>query len=129
MDAAENKRIISDFFAELSKGNAAGAMSVVVDDVKWWVPGTLPFSGTKNKAEYTVVVNRIQAGFPTGLAFDVRGLTAEGDRVAAEVESMGKHVNGKTYNNRYHFLFVLKDGKVVEVKEYMDTLHLKELIS
>jgi hypothetical protein len=32
------------------------------DDVKWWVPGDLPFSGTKTKAEYLQIVGSIQRG-------------------------------------------------------------------
>lgn len=53
----------------------------------------------------------------------------EGGRAAAEVESYGEHINGKTYNNHYHFLFVIRDGLIVSVKEYMDTLHLRRLLS
>lgn len=122
-------QIVEQFFLYLTAGKIAEAFALVSDDVKWWVPGTLPFSGTKTKAEYMYVVGRIQAGFPAGLAFKVNGLTTEGERVAAEVESLGEHVNGKTYNNRYHFLFVIRGERIVEVREYMDTLHLANLIT
>jgi uncharacterized protein len=125
----QNKQLVESFFAALNRGAIPEAFALVADDVSWWVPGTLPFSGTKTKAEYMVVVGLIQTGFPGGLAFELRGLTAEGERVAVEVESLGKHISGKTYNNRYHFLFVVRGGRIVAVKEYMDTLHLKELIS
>lgn len=129
MTEADNVRAVEKFFADMTKGDVAAAFAAVADDVAWWVPGTLPFSGTKTKREYMAIVDRIKAGFPSGLAFRVHGVTASGERVAAEVESLGHHVNGKTYNNRYHFLFVVRDGAIVSVKEYMDTLHLKELIS
>lgn len=129
MKTSDNKRIVLEFFARLTRGDAQAAMSVVADEVAWWVPGTLPFSGTKNKAEYAVIVDRIRAGFPDGLIFEVRGLTAEADRVAAEVESLGRHAKGVIYNNRYHFLFVLEAGRIVAVKEYMDTLHLHGLLA
>jgi ketosteroid isomerase-like protein len=92
------------------------------------VPGTPPFSGTKTKAQYLQVVSAIRIGFPTGLSLKVVGPTAEGDRVAAEVESLGTHTSGRIYKNKYHFLIVLKDGKFVQVKEYMDTLHLYDLM-
>lgn len=129
MSTADNKQIVRSFFEHLNRGDVAAAFAPIDDDVAWWVPGTLPFSGTKNKAGYMGIVGKIQSGFPDGLAFTVGTLVAEGDLVAAEVESLGRHRNGKTYNNRYHFLFTLRAGKVVAVKEYMDTLHLKELIS
>lgn len=124
-----NRELIQGFFDDFSAGRTDEAFKKVAEDVSWWVPGNLPFSGTKTKAQYLQVVGRIRAGFPEGLAFTVKSMIAEGDRVAAEVESLGKHVSGKTYNNHYHFLFTLRSGEIVGVKEYMDTLHLLQLIS
>ena len=51
-------------------------------------------------------------------------MTAEDDRVAVEAESKAKLVNGTLYHNRYHFLFVVRDGRIHAVKEYLDTLHV-----
>ena len=31
------------------------------------------------------------------------------------------HASGKPYNNKYHFLLTIKNGKILELKEYMDT--------
>jgi ketosteroid isomerase-like protein len=125
----ENRKLVERFFNAMSEGRADDAFALVAEDAKWWVPGTLPFSGTKSKSEYLGIVRRIEAGFPNGLRFEVKSTTAEGDRVAAEVESLGQHVNGRTYNNRYHFLIVIRNGQFVRISEYMDTLHLKDLLS
>jgi ketosteroid isomerase-like protein len=98
--------------------------------VKWWVPGTLPFSGTKSKAEYMGIVKRIQEGFPNGFKLNVTHMIGEDNIVAAEAESVGQHKNGMAYNNHYHFLFTLgKDGKITGVKEYMDTQHLAAVLA
>ena len=59
--------------------------------------------------------------FPQGLAFTIDAMTAEGERVAVEAHSEGRHVSGATYSNEYHFLFVFRDGKLVLLREYMDT--------
>jgi len=123
-----NKRLVATFFETLTAGDDEGAFSVVDPNVAWWVPGDLPFSGTKTRAEYMGVVGAIRSGFPTGFALQVTSMIAEGDKVAAEVASSGKHRNGRTYANKYHFLITIKDGKFVAVKEYMDTLHLYKLI-
>ena len=48
-------------------------------------------------------------------------LVDENDCVAAEVEGSAMHVSGKPYNNKYHFLLKIKDNKILELKEYMDT--------
>lgn len=122
------RKVVSSFFENVSAGKIDQAFALVADDVTWWVPEELPFSGTKNKREYMAIVNRIQSGFPTGFQLEVKDMTVEGDKVAAEVESHGTHVNGKTYNNKYHFLILVKDGKFKSVKEYMNTLHLAKLM-
>jgi ketosteroid isomerase-like protein len=70
----------------------------------------------------------IKSGFPTGFKLNVTSMIAEDNKVAAEVVSEGKHKNGKEYNNKYHFLFEIEQGKIISVKEYMDTLHLFHLI-
>ena len=124
-----NRELVETFFERITRGDIDQAFTVVDDDVEWWVPGTLPFSGTKDKAGYMKVVGAIRSGFPTGFALLVVGMVAEGDKVAAEVESEGTHVNGKPYRNKYHFLITLQDGRFVAVKEYMDTLHLQQLIA
>lgn len=122
------KITVETFFNRITEGKMDEAFTLVADDVAWWVPEELPFSGTKNKKEYFAIVNRIQAGFPSGFKLLVKSMIAEGNTVAAEVESEGTHVNGKRYNNKYHFLIVVKDGKFSSVKEYMNTLHLMNLL-
>lgn len=123
-----NKAIVSEFFKNFSAGNIDEAFSLVSDDASWWVPGDLPFSGTKTKAQYLQVVGAIKKGFPKGLKLNVVSMIAEGNTVAAEVESDGEHYSGKKYENKYHFLIKIENGKIIEVKEYMDTLHLYQLI-
>lgn len=123
-----NKKVIVDFFDKFNTGNISEAFNLVSETATWWIPGTLPFSGTKNKAQYLQIVSSIQAGFPNGFTLTVKGMIAENDTVAVEVESYGEYTNGELYQNKYHFLFKLHLGKIVLVKEYMDTLHLKELL-
>ncbi len=53
----------------------------------------------------------------------VKGAIAEGDQVAVEAESWGELKNGRVYNQEYHFLITLRDGKISAVREYLDTQH------
>jgi hypothetical protein len=47
--------------------------------------------------------------------------------VALEVESYGKLKNGRIYNQQYHTLMVIRDGKISAVREYLDTQHVFEV--
>lgn len=127
--AQTNKPLVQSFFDSLSAGDQEAAFALVDDDASWWVPGNLPYSGTKTKAEYRAIARSIQAAFPTGFFLTVLSMIEENDTVAAEVESHGVRFNGRMYNNKYHFLFRIQNGKFVLVKEYMDTQHLADLIA
>lgn len=61
----------------------------------------------------------------------IHGLTAEDDRVAMEAESrvVRPDKQGRIYNNFYHYLFRIKEDKLVLFKEYQDTLHLFDFTS
>lgn len=126
---SDNQAVAASFFQHVTAGEIDTAFALVGDNVSWWVPGDLPFSGFKTKKEYMGIINQIRKAFPTGFELKVLSMIAEGDRVAAEVVSNGLHVNGKKYNNKYHFLLRFEAGKMIEVKEYMDTLHLYRLIT
>jgi ketosteroid isomerase-like protein len=65
------------------------------------------------------------------MQFDILGLTAEDDRVAIEATSTGiaDPQSGKRYNNFYHILMRIQDGKVLLYKEYQDTLHVYDYVS
>jgi ketosteroid isomerase-like protein len=41
--------------------------------------------------------------------------------VAVEAESFATHVSGKPYSNKYLFLMRFRNGKLIEMTEYLDT--------
>jgi ketosteroid isomerase-like protein len=59
----------------------------------------------------------------------IDAMTAEGERVAVEAKSEGVHTSGARYHNRYHFLLVVRDGRITELKEYLDTEHAREVLA
>ncbi|NQZ97554.1 MAG: nuclear transport factor 2 family protein [Myxococcales bacterium] len=117
----QNKELAGVFMDALSRADVAKVDELYAEDVVVAIPGTLPFSGTKTKAEALTGMPEVLNLFPDGLKFTITSLTAEGDRVAIEATSEGKTFRGDLYQQSYHFLLRARDGKVVEWKEYMDT--------
>jgi ketosteroid isomerase-like protein len=128
VSAAENKLIVERFFDSLSRGDVQAVVDAYSDDGTCWTAGTLPFSGTKPKPVIAELTKQILATFPEGLHFAITGITAEGDRVAVESESHGRHASGRLYQNQYHFLFRLRAGQIVEMREYLDTMRADEVL-
>lgn len=116
----ENKEIAIKFFEALSSGSES-YLDFYNDDSIIWTAGNNAIGGTRTKKEIIDFAQGILAAFPTGITFNITGMTAENERVAVEVSGEAMHASGEAYNNKYHFLLTIKNGKIIELKEYMDT--------
>jgi ketosteroid isomerase-like protein len=131
MSLEANKKTVLDFLGHYAAGRYDVALAMLAPDSQWWLPGhpdEFPAAGWVDKA---TVEKRLASNLkllPNGLEITTGAITAEEDRVAIEAESKATLVNGRLYHNRYHFLFVLRGGSIVAVKEYLDTLHAKEAL-
>ena len=126
MSIEQNKKFVEQFLAKFGRKDIVGVLKDMSEDCTWWIGGKLdlfPLAGTKTKAQMVEILNSLVPPMKNGLEMRLRAMTAEGDRVAAEVESYGENPDGSVYNNEYHFLFIVRDGKMVQVKEYLDTQH------
>ena len=123
MGAAENKKLIQEMFAELSKGNAQAFMSNMADDVEFTIVGTTKYSGTcKGKQELvSKVLGPLSAQLEGGLTITPDNFIAEGDFVAMQARGKSNTKAGGTYNNTYCQVFRIVNGKVQQVTEYLDT--------
>jgi len=116
----KNKQITREFFEALSTGSDK-YLDFYTDESIIWTAGNNAIGGTRSKAEVVSFAQNILSAFPTGITFNIKGMTAEDERVAVEINGEAIHASGEIYNNQYHFLLRIKDGKILELKEYMDT--------
>lgn len=131
MNTTKNKQIVQDFWASFSDANVEKALSFLDEKVTWramGVKGELPISGTMDKNGIADLIKNVKAIMPKGLALKMLSFTAEENRVANEVESYGELTNGRIYNNLYHFFIEIENEKITTIKEYMDTIHVKEIL-
>ena len=57
----------------------------------------------------------------------IQHLVVQGRYAAVEAKGIGRLKNGKRYNNRYAFFIEIKDGKVIALREYMDSHYVSTL--
>lgn len=128
MSIEENKRIVRDFMDATSAGDVERIVAAYADDGILQTMGRTLISGTYTREQVAAAAGHIFEIFPEGITFTIHGMTAEGDRVAVEAESLGHHVSGKMYNNKYHFLAQLRDGKITRWTEYCDTELITDIL-
>jgi ketosteroid isomerase-like protein len=127
MTSENNKRAVMDLFARFTAGDIPGVLATMTEDVTWRVPGKPELfrtAGEYNKERLRRLFDRMLTQLDDrGLQMKVVGLIAEGDCVAAEVESSGDLRNGRQYRQQYHFVIAFRDGKIAAIREYLDTHH------
>jgi hypothetical protein len=73
-------------------------------------------------------VKILQSLFQAGLNYSVDSLTAEEDRVAAEVQASGQLKSGEDYRNTYVFVFRIRNGRIASVAEHSNSIVVREKI-
>jgi uncharacterized protein len=124
-DIDANKKTIMRFFELVTSGQLDEARKLLDKDIEWWILGDLPISGSHNGPDAVMKLYELlgQIIVPP-LKLNFTAVTAEEDRVAVEFNSDGMFVTGTPYRNVYHLLLTLKNGKIIQAKEYFDTKYV-----
>ncbi|MBM9502097.1 nuclear transport factor 2 family protein [Leptospira sp. 201903071] len=122
MNLEDNKRVVLNYFQGMNEKRFSDAAELLSDELVWWIIGKTKVSGKNDKRTVLLGFKLLHRTF-SDFNFILHDFTAEDNRVSLTAESKGKHSNGKLYNNHYHFLFTIENGKIQSVKEYLDTEH------
>jgi uncharacterized protein len=108
-----NHQIARKFFAALFAGDIRDELLA---------PGMTAWTtlGPIEKANYQGGVKMLASLFVGGFNHTIDSLTAEEDRVAAEIRSKGTFPDGDTYENFYVFLLRIRDGRIASVAEHFN---------
>ncbi|AMK19819.1 MULTISPECIES: nuclear transport factor 2 family protein [Sphingobium] len=117
----KNKQVVRAFLAALGKGDVDGLAQVLDPTIQAVATGTSFMSGTRGYDEILSTAGTLGTITKNGIDFQILNLTAEEDRVSAEVRGKSTLTNGTPYNNEYHFLFTVRGGRIVKISEYFCT--------
>lgn len=126
MTIAEHRAVVEQFYALMNERRFDEMWALFSDDAVWSGGGNPPARVSPIARMQEIIVDPMPIFVSGGIDFTLHSMTAEDDRVAAEVSSHAELATGKVYANQYHMLFRFRDGAIVEVKEYNDTLHARE---
>ncbi|WP_128893343.1 nuclear transport factor 2 family protein [Erythrobacter sp. HKB08] len=119
-----NRSLITKAFEGLRHGDPSHFMPLFDEDIEWWVMGSSAWSkhakGLANVERD--LVGPLFARFAGPYLNIPELILADGDHVVVLAKGDAETVEGERYDNDYCFVFRMKDGKIVEVREYMDTI-------
>jgi uncharacterized protein len=125
MSTPKNVQIAKDAFAAIGRGDRQGLLSLFAESIEWIIPGEWPLAGTHHG--HAGVEDLFQKAFEmVELSFtEPREFVAQGDRVLVVGLSRGKvKATNRTFEDHWVFAFTMQNGKVTNIREYIDTLAL-----
>lgn len=126
--AQSSKSVVEAFFRALGSGNAQAMAGLVTQDIVAVAHGTSVASGTRDYEGVIAALELLRQTTTDGITFEIISMTEEEDRISCEVQGSSTLVTGQPYNNRYHFLFRLKAGRICRIDEYFDTKLVDEVM-
>lgn len=131
-DLENNKRIVLKYFEVMSDesnedDHVDTLMSLLAEGVTYNIMGTYGVGGCFDKQHAKDSYNFAMSIVKKRFKFTIHSITAEEDRVVVEAQNTCEIINGEVYDNFYVFFFLVKDGKITRVNEYLDTLYLANM--
>jgi ketosteroid isomerase-like protein len=125
VSTSENKRRVRDYFDAMGRGDSS-LPDLLTEDVTWWAPPSSELGGIHEGRDAVLRLMGSGVGLydrDTPMQVDIRSMVAEGDRVCVEMTLEARTARGEHYLNHYHFAFRLRNGRICEVREHLDTLY------
>jgi hypothetical protein len=122
MSIEKNVQTVKDFFAAMGGSDKQDLLALCAEDIEWIIPGkNWPLSGTHRghaglkdflqKASETVETSTEPAEY-----------VAQGDRVLVVGVATGKiKATNKPFKDDWIFAITVRNGKVANIREYIDT--------
>ena len=119
------KQVVRRYLDALVAGDLETIRDSFAEDAVWTMCGDLPIAGPWRGRDAIVDEFLVTVGGslyePGSVAFEFPTLIGEGDTVALEWRVRARTAAGADYANSYCGLFTVRDGRISEVREYLDT--------
>jgi uncharacterized protein len=124
MSAADNKKLIETIFARIAAGDRTLLVDSLADDVTMRTTGQNSWSRTFRGKQ--ALLRDLYAYLATLLADGRRTIPlrfiADEDHVVVQATGEMRTRAGVPYNNDYCLIYRLRDGRIVEITEYLDSV-------
>ena len=127
MSTEATRKTVEAFYSALTTGNRNGVRELLSDDCVWVPPSTAPIAELTGGEEIAAELGGrvVKRTFDTSkpFALDVRRILADGDvAVVQQRLTATAKATGQPYDNQYCWVYTVRDGKIVHMEEYADTL-------
>ncbi len=101
-------------------GTGVVPLAPFTPDAHWWWNGGLDLP----VADFAALIADLHAKTESGITIATGLVLAQDDHLMVEATSAARLPNGRTYDNRYIFLFRFAGDAIRGVREYSDSAHV-----
>jgi hypothetical protein len=114
-------QIVKDFFAAMGRGDKQGLLALSAEDIEWIIPGEdWPLAGTYRG--HAGLADLLQKSEMLETSTKPLEFVAQGDRVLVVGFASGKIIaTNKTFEDNWVFAITVQNGKLTNIREYIDT--------
>jgi ketosteroid isomerase-like protein len=123
-----DKQVARDFLRAITTKDAQLLDRLLAPNVEYIVAGSSFLSNTYNKPTILGAMKMLYAMLDGSIDFDVQDMTSEAGRVSILAKGRARTILGAPYNNTYHFLLYVQDGKIVKAYEFVDLLLVEQAL-
>lgn len=118
-----NKDIVAAIFAETAKGNGRPYVDALADDAVWIARGQNSWSGAYRGKESILrdLFGHLRTRLDGPNTCVPTRIHGDGEFVIVEAKGQNQLKDGRRYDNEYCFVIRMRDGKMIEITEYLDT--------
>jgi len=120
---AENVLIVKDFFEAMGSGDRDGMLALVAEDFEWIIPGeNWPLAGRHSGHAGLADVLKKSSEEVEMTYLVPPEFMGQKDRVMVTGIATGKiKATGKPFKDYWVFAITVQDGKLTNIREYIDT--------
>src|ERR1700678_1682704 len=121
MRTQENVQIVKDFFVAMGSGDKQGLLALSAEDIEWIIPGEdCPLAGTHRG--HAGLTDLLQKSEMLETSTEPHEFVANEDRVLVIGFAKGKVIaTNKTFKDDWVFAISVQNGKLTNIREYIDT--------
>jgi uncharacterized protein len=123
MSIRKNVQIVKDFFTAMGGSDRQALLALCAEDIEWIIPGEdWPLAGThRGHAGLQDLLQKASEKVETSV-MEHREYVAQGDRVLVVGFARGKiKATNKTWEDDWVFAITVRNGKLTNIREYIDT--------
>ena len=112
----------------LSKGDFENFETLLAENMYFKMSGNTSLSGEAfSKNEFLETVGNVMALLDGPIKLNVKKVIDGGDWVVSIADGEATTLLGEPYNNEYCHVWKVKDGLIVELREFLDTAMLRDI--